>query len=480
MIAEQLKGVFYCDGSCKGNPGYAGSGVFGYTFKDSKRPKNIKHPSKAKVRFTNVGISQEDSPSEPIEVVNIVDCIVAINDPKSTNNEAELTAVITALRMAVDTLKLKSIKIITDSNYIVSSFNENLDRWIKSDWRRLDGKEIVHRRNWEEILFYRNKCKEEDVHLELEWVKGHAGDYGNEMADIYSLVGSNSSRRQIETGVEFNRDVLTSVQTYAEYKELTNHKDFVYHFKELYFSSDKDVDDLNYCFLNIAHDQSQTGKRDLSSIFVTNVGFVPPLLNKFKAKFRETLKPFTTTGCMAIGKLADKDMMRLANLIDVSDLLVKHEDSNTIHYKLPGDNGLFMTDSLLDYPFMVAASSIYMNTLDIAMSKGTDISIQKDISDLFVKEGKIAFSNKVKNIDLGELYSKEFVFISKPLLTIGKDTPNYLTLKAIESDIQKVTVIANHKQDTNRCSVYLRITTADRDIYSINIEDKYFVKAILS
>ena len=96
-------------------------------------------------------------------------------EPETTNNRMEMMAVIEALR------KIKrpcSIKIVTDSNYVVKGMSEWMPGWIKRNWQTAQKKPVLNRDLWEEL------SKLSQLHkIEWEWVKGHYGHPENERCD---------------------------------------------------------------------------------------------------------------------------------------------------------------------------------------------------------------------------------------------------------------------------------------------------------
>ena len=465
--------VVHADGSSKGNPGYGGFGVFGYTYIETDRPKNVKHPVHATLFFTPSGLSKEKS-EQPIEVTHVYEVIHAIDSPSATNNQAELLAVICALSKAKELMGLTNVTVYTDSNYVVGSFQDGVEKWRKNDWKRLDGKPIVHRPQWELIESLKKELEGRGVSVNLIWVKGHNGDHSNEIADLYSVIGSNSARRQLTEGLPFNSRILENFLSYQDFKKSYLEKDIVLYFRDLYFSSDS-LDDRHYCFLCTSEDPNSIGKRDTSSIFATNIGYVPAVVNKLKEIYRKLNRNYIATCCIKLSKLEDKDLYRLAHSVGIEELLVRGEKNGSTHYTLIKDNTLFMFENTVNYPFIVNASKLFSNMVHITdmVEDGDHRVIVKDITPRVVCDGKIVFSNKDKHLDFSELFENDITLRQKLLVTVGYDVPSYLALKNIEDKIQKVSLILDHQRENNFCTMYLKIDTDDRSIYSVNIENKF-------
>lgn len=141
--------VIYTDGACRGNPGPGGWGAV------------LRYKGAVKELFGG--------------------------EAETTNNRMELMAAI----QAFEALKRPcSVKIYTDSKYVLQGITEWMPNWkirgwltaakqpVKNDdlWRRLDASMAKHRVEW-------------------IWVKGHSGDQGNETADRLANQGIDSLKR---------------------------------------------------------------------------------------------------------------------------------------------------------------------------------------------------------------------------------------------------------------------------------------------
>lgn len=464
--------VAFADGSCLQNPGAAGFGVYGYVFQDAERPKNIKLPAHPTLYFTSTGISKEKE-ERVIEVTRVIEVIKAINNTASTNNTAEILAFYTVLLKASELPDLATLTIYTDSNYVVSSFNENIEKWKKNGWRRMDGNPVAHISDWLNIDALREQLQSKGVQIKAAWVKGHSEDHGNMMADLYSVIASNSTKRQLQRTDGFDEWILDTNLSYKEYKDSYGTKDIMFFFRDLYFNSNPS-NDTHYCFLSTSETPNTLGKRDTSSIFVTNIGYVPPIINKFKEIYRNISRSCATTCCMKLSKFENKEIYRLAHLVNLEDLLVRQHDKSRVTYKLVRDTTPFIFENSVDYPFIINAAQLFTNTLDISQFASEDKNvIIRDITPRIVKEGKIAFTNKDKHLDFTDTISDVVTLKQKLIATVGYDLPSFLALKNLEDTIEKVELVLHVKTDSNFCTMYINIQTTDRSLYSVNIENKF-------
>ncbi len=109
----------------------------------------------------------------------------------TTNNRMELMAVIVTLE------KLKfpntEITIYTDSKYVADSIEK---KWVFG-WEK---KGFAKKKNpdlWRRFLILYRKHK-----VKVQWIKGHAGNKYNEMADELAVKAANSTDLKIDSGFE--------------------------------------------------------------------------------------------------------------------------------------------------------------------------------------------------------------------------------------------------------------------------------------
>lgn len=88
----------------------------------------------------------------------------------TTNNRMELKAVIHAVESVNSN---ERFEIVSDSKYVVLGINEWVASWVRKDWRKVKNPDL-----WKWLLAL---TKTRDV--TFSWVRGHDGDYFNELAD---------------------------------------------------------------------------------------------------------------------------------------------------------------------------------------------------------------------------------------------------------------------------------------------------------
>ena len=135
--------VIYTDGACSGNPGPGGWG--------------------AVLRWN--GVEKE----------------LHGGDPATTNNRMELMAAIQAL----ETLSRPSpVRLNTDSKYLLDGVTKWLEGWQRNGWLTAAKKPVKNEDLWRRLV-----AAMDGHEITWLWVKGHAGDEGNERADALARLG---------------------------------------------------------------------------------------------------------------------------------------------------------------------------------------------------------------------------------------------------------------------------------------------------
>ncbi|NYT22179.1 ribonuclease HI [Alcaligenaceae bacterium] len=108
----------------------------------------------------------------------------------TTNNRMELTGVIEALKALKRPCQ---VVVHTDSQYVQKGMNEWLPNWKRRGWRTADKKPVRNADLWQELDALVNQHQ-----VEWRWVRGHAGDPGNERADALANLGVRKAAKHTE------------------------------------------------------------------------------------------------------------------------------------------------------------------------------------------------------------------------------------------------------------------------------------------
>lgn len=190
--------VLYTDaGVAPGNPGPAGMGIHGYVFQERTSKQFSGNPThsptangyvdKADFRKMN-----KDFKDHEVEVVEYVDG--SVNLPThETNQYAEVMALCKGLELASE-LGVKSVTALSDSKYAVEGINGWVYKWAKNNWRKPDGSPYSNRAAFENLLNAKRVLADSGVKLTVNWIKGHAGELGNERADFLATISRNQAQ----------------------------------------------------------------------------------------------------------------------------------------------------------------------------------------------------------------------------------------------------------------------------------------------
>ena len=276
--------VLYTDGSARPNPGRTGYGVHGYigdegSFKtiDSKWVMTTQGYRNKKDKSKYTGLK----PDYIIEKYGR-------NEDSSTNNQAELDALIEALIIGIERLKEEdALHIIADSEYVVRYVNNILN-----------GKNADYNSNvpyLEKIKELMGKIK---FTMSIERVDGHAGVLGNEEADSLSNIGRNLKNNDLESRHVF-KEIIVDPTEYWFYEPVIN--DFLKKNKKLLISL-KNEPILNnsnlHCVTNYKRKSvDEIGKKDpsINYTIIENekpVEEIELIYNYVRAEKDDMLKPY--------------------------------------------------------------------------------------------------------------------------------------------------------------------------------------------
>jgi len=96
-------------------------------------------------------------------------------EPDTTNNRMELMAAIMALK---ELPAGSSATLHTDSEYVMKGINDWLPSWKARGWKTAAKKPVKNRDLWEALDGVNARLR-----IEWRWVRGHAGNHGNERVD---------------------------------------------------------------------------------------------------------------------------------------------------------------------------------------------------------------------------------------------------------------------------------------------------------
>ena len=113
----------------------------------------------------------------------------------TTNNRMELLAIVKGLEILKEPC---AVTVYSDSRYIVDAVNNGAaKKWRANGWRRNKKEKALNPDLWARLLDLL------DVHqVSIVWVKGHAGNPGNERADSLAVAASRGEDLAVDEGYE--------------------------------------------------------------------------------------------------------------------------------------------------------------------------------------------------------------------------------------------------------------------------------------
>ena len=114
---------------------------------------------------------------------------------RTTNNRMELLAAIVGLEALKEPCR---VTLNSDSEYVVKAMRLGwARRWQAQGWRQSTGQQAANPDLWTRLLVL---C--DAHHVAFQWVRGHAGNPGNERADRLALAAARGSSLQADDEYE--------------------------------------------------------------------------------------------------------------------------------------------------------------------------------------------------------------------------------------------------------------------------------------
>lgn len=155
-VKEKLEATIYSDGGCKPSRGRGGWGI---------------HANIDGTVYDGWGSFKEDI----------------------TNNIAEVTAAFEGVKLAISK-GVTDLTLKSDSQYMLDGITKNCKQWVKNNWLRKDGEPVANKDIWKNFYSY-IKDNTDNIKINWKWVKGHAGNAGNEWADRNASLGVIASQK---------------------------------------------------------------------------------------------------------------------------------------------------------------------------------------------------------------------------------------------------------------------------------------------
>ena len=103
-------------------------------------------------------------------------------EENTTSNRMEMMAVIEAIKKGIE-MQADRIRIYSDSRYVVDGFNDWMHSWRRRQWRKSSGETVLNQDIWIDLYKLRTNILIARKKIIIEWVKGHADNEFNTLAD---------------------------------------------------------------------------------------------------------------------------------------------------------------------------------------------------------------------------------------------------------------------------------------------------------
>lgn len=278
--------VAYADAGTRPNPGWGGFGIHAYVYATGVTLKGVglgnivtsnqgyvpKDETTALVGLsTTEEVAKKLNNSNKYQVVpeHYVDYFSTLPGDRLTNNFCEMHAAKKAIEIAIQK-DVKHLQIYSDSELTCKGINNNLDKWSKNGWLRADGLPIKNVEVWQQIKELVDFVRGTGMTFKIDWVRGHNGDIGNELADQLATMAV----MQSQMGREVHRDIISPNDGY--WKPQVDRHPMVTSPKLYFNTSDRGSTPGTYYIGHHGKDDDQLGNRSSDS-HVAVVRLVEPV-----------------------------------------------------------------------------------------------------------------------------------------------------------------------------------------------------------
>lgn len=164
MAVQRKIQRIYTDGACSGNPGPGGWGTVAY--------------------FDDGSVYE-----------------LGGADPQTTNNRMEMQAAIAALEFLIASNQTEPVTLYTDSEYVKNGITKWVKGWKQKGWKTSTGKPVLNQDLWEILDRLNQQATHTISTFQWQYVRGHAGDVGNERCDTIARAFSLGRVPSLQQGI---------------------------------------------------------------------------------------------------------------------------------------------------------------------------------------------------------------------------------------------------------------------------------------
>lgn len=465
--------IVYCDGGARPNPGFCGWGLHGYIYQEVEPKKgaglgdilltDAGYVTKAEFKLPDKAVNFKH-----VTPVNYIDGYGTVNYI-TTNNVGELTGAIAAVTYAKEN-NVDSFKLITDSEYVTRGINEYVPIWKSNNWRKRDGQPIANESLWRKFDSVVNSLSSSNIEMSFNWIKGHNGHLGNEIADKHATVAV----------VKASRDAYSSIieksQPEGYWKYNVNKHPFISH-RRMYFNTLKSHQIPGQYYIgNHGKDDDMLGKKDTDGAYAfIALGEPDPMLEKIRDFQSELSYGADTLIMVRLDYVFNPNNHKDINKFDTFALY----QNNTDRLDLTGLNREPVTREIRPAKLAFRAieslsllSQILDEYLSLSNTKYTSTIVTQHFFDIKEvvkkKETKVEYVLKsslpvgISEIEIPISYEKESQFcVMKVKLFFGIDIPLRNSIKDMADLKPKIEIIT--WKESNHSFRYACVVTTDAD-----------------
>ena len=345
---DGINWCLYTDGGSRPSRGIGGWGVHGYGYVDGKPKQGA---GAAGVTLTNTGYRTKpemvDANPEIVKTVTQLHYLDGCGSliPETTNNIAEMEAVIKAMEFALEH-KAKTLSLLMDSDYVLKTIYKpsnniytpdepdkpnRLTGWIKNNWLSSSNEPVKNKPHWVKINSLLVALERAEIKLYLFKVVGHSGNLGNDNADQLATRGIIAGRKQYQLSEMKVTDAKGYWSTKLEFNRF-------FSFKNWYFNTNYKIPttaDGRFIYHLGAH-----GKEDdflMKPISDASFGVVYSKPEPLLEKIREYQNDLDNTNCSSVVICNLPNLFKKSVADDIMDYGNVFLQSNTEGFGVTGD-----------------------------------------------------------------------------------------------------------------------------------------------
>jgi ribonuclease HI len=441
IVESPVGAVVYTDGGCRPSKGFGGWGMHGYVYSDQS-PK--KGSGNARQYLTDLGYLPKSENEKPTEIkpISYIEGYGSFSH-EVTNNIAEITAAAKAAEYLCK-YDLKKVNILTDSEQVIKASTSWIDVWKSNNWIKSDGMPVANRDHWEFLDKNIQALKDKGTEVCFKWVRGHNGNDGNERADQLATMGVINS---IEGS---HRNEIDQQPADGYWSQSHDRNRFITH-RSLYFISRREtVVPGEYYMGNHGKNDELLAKRAADGCYAyVKVKTPDPVIEMARERQIKACEGNEHIFILKLSKLFSQEVYN--DMMKWGEACLYKKNTNP---KQRGYLNLYYLDKevvteQLSPPLIAIRAIESVNVLKGLLlaweSKDPNINCT-DVTDYFYE------TDDKKNNKLKEMFISGFIGLRVKVdnftgqkdeveLTLGIDIPERNTLKRLEKDKPKMTVI---------------------------------------